>query len=63
MREQLDFKKTKSSNELYTLLCEVFYQTKVKYYFLKVKLHLKQKKGIQVPICFTDKQLKILTKV
>jgi hypothetical protein len=52
------------SNFFYTLLCNVFYQIKVKYYFLKVKLYFKLNKKVpQVPVCFTDKELKELTKI
>jgi hypothetical protein len=52
------------SNFFYTLLCNVFYQIKVKYYFLKVKLYTKLNKKIpQLPVCFSEKDLKKLTKI
>jgi len=41
-----------------------FYQIRVKYYFLKVKLYIKfNKKVPQVPVCFSEKDLKELTKI
>ena len=52
------------SNFFYTLFCNVFYQIKVKYYFLKVKLYTKLNKKIpQLPVCFSEKDLKKLTKI
>ncbi len=64
MSKQKFSKVAKSSTKLCTVLGNVFYKIKVKYYFLKVKLHLKFKRnGIQVPVSFSEKQLKELTKV